>query len=159
MMDESRPPFPPFTIDTAAMKVRAAENAWNSQVPENIALAYSIDSQWRNRSEFVNGRAEIIAFLQRKWANELQYRLIKELWAFHENRIAVRFAYEWQNASGQWMRSFGNENWEFNENGLMQRRIASINDIGISEEDRLFHWEWKTPRPDNYPNLSILNLI
>jgi nuclear transport factor 2 (NTF2) superfamily protein len=159
MIDEPRPPFPPFTVDTAAMKVRAAENAWNLQVPENIALAYSIDSQWRNRSEFVNGRAEIIAFLQRKWANEQQYRLIKELWAFHENRIAVRFAYEWQNTSGQWLRSFGNENWEFNENGLMQRRIASINDIGISEEDRLFHWECKTPRPDNHPNLSELNLI
>jgi nuclear transport factor 2 (NTF2) superfamily protein len=141
------------------MKVRAAENAWNLQVPENIALAYSIDSQWRNRSEFVNGRAEIIAFLKRKWASEQQYRLIKELWAFHENRIAVRFAYEWQNASGQWLRSFGNENWEFNAQGLMQRRIASINDIPISEEDRLFHWEWKTARPDNLPNLSELNLI
>jgi nuclear transport factor 2 (NTF2) superfamily protein len=139
--------------------VRAAENAWNLQVPENIALAYSIDSQWRNRSEFVNGRAEIIAFLKRKWASEQQYRLIKELWAFHENRIAVRFAYEWQNASGQWLRSFGNENWEFNAQGLMQRRIASINDIPISEEDRLFHWEWKTARPDNLPNLSELNLI
>jgi nuclear transport factor 2 (NTF2) superfamily protein len=129
------------------------------QVPENIALAYSIDSQWRNRSEFVNGRAEIIAFLKRKWASEQQYRLIKELWAFHESRIAVRFAYEWQNASGQWLRSFGNENWEFNAQGLMQRRIASINDIPISEEDRLFHWEWKTARPDNLPNLSELNLI
>jgi nuclear transport factor 2 (NTF2) superfamily protein len=139
--------------------VRAAENAWNLQVPENIALAYSIDSQWRNRSEFVNGRAEIIAFLKRKWASEQQYRLIKELWAFHENRIAVRFAYEWQNASGQWLRSFGNENWEFNAQGLMQLRIASINDIPISEEDRLFHWEWKTARPDNLPNLSELNLI
>lgn len=159
MIDESRPPFPPFTAQTAEMKVRAAENAWNLQVPENIALAYSIDSQWRNRSEFVNGRAEIIAFLKRKWASEQQYRLIKELWAFHENRIAVRFAYEWQNASGQWMRSFGNENWEFNAQGLMQRRIASINDIPISEEDRLFHWEWKTARPDNLPNLSELNLI
>ena len=159
MIDESRPPFPPFTDETAAIKVRAAENAWNLQVPENIALAYSIDSQWRNRSVFVNGRAEIIAFLNCKWANELQYRLIKELWAFHENRIAVRFAYEWQNASGKWLRSFGNENWEFNEKGLMQRRIASINDIAISEEDRLFHWEWKTPRPDNHPDLSALNLI
>jgi nuclear transport factor 2 (NTF2) superfamily protein len=159
MIDESRPPFPPFTVETAAMKVRAAENAWNLQVPENIALAYSIDSQWRNRSEFVHGRAEIIAFLKRKWASEQQYRLIKELWAFHENRIAVRFVYEWQNASGQWLRSFGNENWEFNEKGLMQRRIASINDIVISEKDRLFHWEWKTPRPDNHPNLSELNLI
>ncbi|MCX7077162.1 MAG: nuclear transport factor 2 family protein [Methylococcales bacterium] len=159
MIDESRPPFPPFTAQTAEMKVRAAENAWNLQVPENIALAYSIDSQWRNRSEFVNGRAEIIAFLKRKWASEQQYRLIKELWAFHENRIAVRFAYEWQNASGQWLRSFGNENWEFNAQGLMQRRIASINDIPISEEDRLFHWEWKTARPDNLPNLSELNLI
>ena len=159
MFDESRPPFPPFTAETAEMKVRAAENAWNLQVPENIALAYSIDSQWRNRSEFVNGRAEIIAFLKRKWASEQQYRLIKELWAFHESRIAVRFAYEWQNASGQWLRSFGNENWEFNTQGLMQRRIASINDIAISEKDRLFHWEWKTPRPDNHPNLSELNLI
>ena len=159
MIDESRPPFPPFTAQTAEMKVRAAENAWNLQVPENIALAYSIDSQWRNRSEFVNGRAEIIAFLKRKWASEQQYRLIKELWAFHENRIAVRFAYEWQIASGQWLRSFGNENWEFNAQGLMQRRIASINDIPISEEDRLFHWEWKTARPDNLPNLSELNLI
>lgn len=159
MTDDFRPPFPPFTIETAAMKVRAAENAWNLQVPENIALAYSVDSQWRNRSEFVTGRAEIVAFLQRKWASEQQYRLIKELWAFHENRIAVRFAYEWQNASGQWLRSFGNENWEFNEKGLMQRRIASINDIFISEEDRLFHWEWKTPRPDHHPALSELNLI
>jgi nuclear transport factor 2 (NTF2) superfamily protein len=159
MFDESRPPFPPFTAETAEMKVRAAENAWNLQVPENIALAYSIDSQWRNRSEFVNGRAEIIAFLKRKWASEQQYRLIKELWAFHESRIAVRFAYEWQNASGQWLRSFGNENWEFNTQGLMQRRIASINDIAISEKDRLFHWEWKTSRPDNHPNLSELNLI
>ena len=159
MIDESRPPFPPFRAQTAELKVRAAENAWNLQVPENIALAYSIDSQWRNRSEFVNGRAEIIAFLKRKWASEQQYRLIKELWAFHENRIAVRFAYEWQNASGQWLRSFGNENWEFNAQGLMQRRIASINDIPISEEDRLFHWEWKTARPDNLPNLSELNLI
>jgi nuclear transport factor 2 (NTF2) superfamily protein len=159
MIDESRPPFPPFTAQTAEMKVRAAENAWNLQVPENIALAYSIDSQWRNRSEFVNGHAEIIAFLKRKWASEQQYRLIKELWAFHESRIAVRFAYEWQNASGQWLRSFGNENWEFNAQGLMQRRIASINDIPISEEDRLFHWEWKTARPDNLPNLSELNLI
>lgn len=159
MIDESRAPFPPFTAETAVMKVRAAENAWNLQVPEKIALAYSIDSQWRNRSEFVNGRAEITAFLKRKWASEQQYRLIKELWAYHENRIAVRFAYEWQNASGQWLRSFGNENWEFNEKGLMQRRIASINDIAISEEDRLFHWEWKTPRPDNHPDLSALNLI
>ena len=159
MIDESRAPFPPFTAETAAMKVRAAENAWNLQVPEKIALAYSINSQWRNRSEFVNGRAEITAFLKRKWASEQQYRLIKELWAYHENRIAVRFAYEWQNASGQWLRSFGNENWEFNEKGLMQRRIASINDIAISEEDRLFHWEWKTPRPDNHPDLSALNLI
>lgn len=159
MIDESRAPFPPFTAETAVMKVRAAENAWNLQVPEKIALAYSINSQWRNRSEFVNGRAEITAFLKRKWASEQQYRLIKELWAYHENRIAVRFAYEWQNASGQWLRSFGNENWEFNEKGLMQRRIASINDIAISEEDRLFHWEWKTPRPDNHPDLSALNLI
>lgn len=159
MTDQSRPPFPPFSFETAEMKVRAAENAWNLQVPENIALAYSMDSQWRNRSEFVNGRAEIIAFLQRKWESEQQYRLIKELWAFHENRIAVRFAYEWQNASGQWLRSFGNENWEFNAQGLMQRRIASINDVAISEHERLFHWAWKTPRPENHPNLSELNLM
>ena len=158
MTDESRPPFPPFTAETAAQKVRAAENAWNLQVPEKIALAYSADSQWRNRNEFFKGREAITEFLQRKWAKELEYRLIKELWAFHENRIAVRFAYEWHDANGQWFRSYGNENWEFNAQGLMQKRHASINDLAISENERLFHWEFKTVRPDDYASLSALNL-
>ena len=158
MTDESRPPFPPFTAETAAQKVRAAENAWNLQVPEKIALAYSADSVWRNRAEFLQGREQITAFLQRKWANELEYRLIKELWAFHENRIAVRFAYEWHDRAGQWFRSYGNENWEFNAQGLMQRRIASINDLAIAENERLFHWEFKTARPEDYASLSELNL-
>jgi uncharacterized protein len=158
MTDESRPPFPPFTAETAAQKVRAAENAWNLQVPEKIALAYSPESQWRNRNEFLQGREAITAFLQRKWEKELQYRLIKELWAFHENRIAVRFAYEWHDASGQWFRSYGNENWEFNSQGLMQKRHASINDLAIAENERLFHWEFKTMRPDDYASLSNLNL-
>ncbi len=158
MTDESRPPFPPFTAETAAQKVRAAENAWNQQIPEKIALAYSADSVWRNRAEFLQGREQITAFLQRKWANELEYRLIKELWAFHENRIAVRFAYEWHDANGQWFRSYGNENWEFNSQGLMQRRIASINDLVISGDERLFHWEFKTARPEDYASLSDLNL-
>lgn len=158
MTDESRPPFPPFTAETAAQKVRAAENAWNLQVPEKIALAYSVDSMWRNRAEFLQGREQITAFLQRKWEAELEYRLIKELWTFHDNRIAVRFAYEWHNVEGQWFRSYGNENWEFNAQGLMQRRIASINDLAISESERLFHWEFKTIRPDDYANLSNLHL-
>lgn len=158
MTDESRPPFPPFNAETAAQKVRAAENAWNLQVPEKIALAYSADSVWRNRAEFLRGREQITEFLQRKWANELEYRLIKELWAFHENRIAVRFAYEWHDRAGQWFRSYGNENWEFNTQGLMQRRIASINDLAITENERLFHWEFKTARPDDYASLSELNL-
>jgi nuclear transport factor 2 (NTF2) superfamily protein len=158
MTDESRPPFPPFTAETAAQKVRAAENAWNLQVPEKIALAYSADSVWRNRTEFLQGREQITAFLQRKWANELEYRLIKEFWAFHENRIAVRFAYEWHDRTGQWFRSYGNENWEFNAQGLMLRRIASINDLAIAEDERLFHWEFKTARPDDYASLSELNL-
>ena len=156
--DKSRPPFPPFTAETAVQKVRAAENGWNLQVPENIALAYSADSVWRNRHEFLQGRDEITAFLQRKWAHEFDYRLIKELWAFHENRIAVRFAYEWHDVEGQWFRSYGNENWEFNDLGLMQKRHASINDLAISERGRLFHWKFKTPRPDDYPSLSDLNL-
>lgn len=158
MTDEARPPFPPFTAETAAQKVRAAENAWNLQVPEKIALAYSAESQWRNRNEFFQGREAITAFLQRKWQKEQQYRLIKELWAFHENRIAVRFAYEWHDASGQWFRSYGNENWEFNAQGLMQKRHASINDLAITENERLFHWEFKTVRPDDYASLSDLNL-
>ena len=156
--EESRPPFPPFTAETAAQKVRAAENAWNLQVPEKIALAYSADSVWRNRAEFLQGRDEITAFLHRKWAREWDYRLIKELWAFHGNRIAVRFAYEWRDANRQWFRSFGNENWEFNAQGLMQKRHASINDLAILENERLFHWEFKTPRPDDYASLSDLNL-
>ncbi len=158
MTDESRPPFPPFTAETATQKVRAAENGWNLQVPEKIAMAYSADSVWRNRVEFLQGRDEITAFLQRKWAHELEYRLIKELWAFHENRIAVRFAYEWHDKNGQWFRSFGNENWEFNAQGLMQKRMASINDLAISENERLFDWEFKTIRPDDYASLSKLKL-
>ena len=158
MTDESRPPFPPFTAETAAQKVRAAENGWNLQVPEKIALAYSVDSVWRNRAEFLQGRDEITAFLQRKWSHELDYRLIKELWAFHENRIAVRFAYEWHDINGQWFRSYGNENWEFNNQGLMQRRVASINDVAILERERQFHWKSKTQRPDDYLSLSELNL-
>ena len=156
--EEARPPFPPFNAETAVQKVRAAENGWNLQVPENIALAYSVDSEWRNRAEFLQGRAEITAFVQRKWAHEFDYRLIKELWAFHENRIAVRFAYEWHDVDGQWFRSYGNENWEFNAQGLMQKRHASINDLAITERERLFHWKFKTPRPDDYLSLSDLNL-
>ena len=158
IQEEARPPFPPFTAETAAQKVRAAENAWNLQDPEKIALAYSVDSVWQNRAEFLQGRDEITAFLERKWARELDYRLIKELWAFHENRIAVRFAYEWHDTNGQWFRSYGNENWEFNAQGLMQRRLASINDLAITERERLFHWKFKTPRPDDYLNLSALDL-
>lgn len=158
MTDESRPPFPPFNAETAVQKVRAAENAWNLQVPEKIALAYSANSKWRNRNEFFEGREAITTFLQCKWEKELEYRLIKELWAFHENRIAVRFAYEWHDANGQWFRSYGNENWEFNAQGLMQKRHASINDLAITENERLFHWEFKTVRPDDYASLSDLNL-
>ena len=157
MTDESRPPFPPFTAETAAQKVRAAENAWNQQIPEKIALAYSADSVWRNRAEFLQGREQITAFLQRKWANELEYRLIKELWAFHENRIAVRFAYEWHDANGQWFRSYGNENWEFNDDGLMRLRFACINDLPIKESDRKYHWPLGR-RPDDHPGLSDLGL-
>ena len=152
-----RPPLPPFTQDTAELKTRAAENAWNSQDPAAISLAYTPDSQWRNRSEFITGRADIIAFLTRKWARELEYRLIKEVWAFQENRIAVRFAYEWHDAHGQWFRSYGNENWAFDEAGLMCRRLASINDLPISAKDRLFHWP-SGPRPEGHPGLSALGL-
>jgi uncharacterized protein len=157
MTDTNRPPLPPFTQDTAAQKVRAAENAWNGRDPEKIALAYTADSRWRNRAEFLSGREQIIQFLQRKWATELDYRLIKELWTYHDARIAVRFAYEWHDISGQWFRSYGNENWEFNEHGLMQRRIASINDLAIDEPERQFHWSLG-PRPDDYPGLSELGL-
>jgi hypothetical protein len=153
----SRPPLPPFTAETAAQKVRLAEDAWNSRVPERVAQAYSIDSRWRNRAEFVVGRDRIEAFLQRKWSRELDYRLIKELWAFRENRIAVRFAYEWRDDSGNWFRSYGNENWEFDEQGLMRLRIASINDVPISAADRKFHWPLGR-RPDDHPALSDLEL-
>lgn len=155
--ESPRPPFPPFDARTAAQKVRMAEDAWNTRNPERVALAYTPDSIWRNRSEFLSGREAITRFLTRKWDKELDYRLIKELWAFHGNRIAVRFAYEWRDASGHWFRSYGNENWEFDENGFMQRRIASINDLPIKETDRLFHWE-PGRRPDDHPGLSDLGL-
>ena len=153
----SRPPLPPFTAETAAQKVRMAENAWNSRQPEAVSLAYTEDSRWRNRAEFLQGRAQIVIFLQRKWARELDYRLIKELWAFHENRIAVRFQYEWHDAGGQWHRSYGNEQWEFDENGLMRRREASINDVPIAAEERRFHWP-AGPRPQEHPGLSELGM-
>jgi len=148
---------PPFTRETAVLKVRFAENGWNSRNPQKVALAYTIDSRWRNRSEFINGRTEIIAFLTRKWAKELEYRLIKELWAFQESRIAVRFAYESHNESGQWYRSYGNENWEFDATGLMKRRHASINDLAIKDSERLFRWPLG-PRPEDHPGLSDLDL-
>jgi hypothetical protein len=150
-----RLPLPPFTRETAIQKVRMAEDAWNSRDPEKLALAYTVDSRWRNRSEFVNGRQEIVAFLRRKWAKELDYRLIKELWAFAANRIAVRFAYEWHDDSGSWFRSYGNENWEFDENGLMRVRFASINDLPIKETERKYHWVLGR-RPDDHPGLSGL---
>ena len=154
---ELRPPRPPFTESSAAMKVRLAEDAWNSRNPEAVALAYTIDSSWRNRAEFLRGRDQIVRFLERKWASEFEYRLIKELWAFASNRIAVRFAYEWHDAEGQWYRSYGNENWEFDESGLMRRRIASINDLPISARDRIYEWPLGR-RPDDHPNLSELGL-
>ena len=152
-----RPPLPPFTRETAIQKVRLAEDAWNLRDPEKVALAYTVDSRWRNRSEFVNGRMEIVAFLKRKWAQELDYRLIKELWAFEGNRIAVRFAYEAHDDSGNWFRSYGNENWEFDENGLMRKRFASINDLPIKETERKYHWQLGR-RPDDHPGLSDLGL-
>jgi uncharacterized protein len=153
----SRPPLPPFTAETAAQKARMAEDAWNSRDPEKVALAYTPDSQWRNRAEFITGRDQIVAFLRRKWARELDYRLIKEVWAWTGNRIAVRFAYEWHDDSGQWFRSYGNENWEFDEAGLMRLRIASINDRPIAENDRQFHWPLGR-RPDDHAGLSDLGL-
>jgi nuclear transport factor 2 (NTF2) superfamily protein len=156
-MTETRPPLPPFTAETAAKKARAAEDAWNSRDPARVSLAYTHDSQWRNRAEFFSGREAIIAFLQRKWTRELDYRLIKEVWAFHENRIAVRFAYEWHDDSNSWFRSYGNENWEFDDNGLMRRRIASINDVPIREGGRKFHWPLGR-RPDDHQGLSELGL-
>jgi len=151
----TRPPLPPFTRETAIQKVRLAEDGWNTRDAEKVALAYSLDSRWRNRSEFVNGRQDIIAFLARKWVKELDYRLIKELWAFTDNRIAVRFAYEWHDDSGNWFRSYGNENWEFDESGLMRTRFASINDAPIAESDRRYHWALGR-RPDDHPSLSAL---
>ena len=149
----SRPPLPPFTGETAVQKVRLAEDAWNSRDPERVSQGYTVDSRWRNRAEFVAGRAEIVAFLTRKWRRELDYRLIKELWAFTGNRIAVRFAYEWHDDSGHWYRSFGNENWEFADDGLMRVRLASINDLPIAESDRKYHWPLGR-RPDGPPELS-----
>ena len=153
----SRPPFPPFNADTAIQKVRLAEDAWNGQDPEKVAQAYTPDSQWRNRSEFIRGQEEIVTFLVRKWEREQEYRLIKELWAFQDDRIAVRFAYEWRDQSGQWFRSHGNENWAFDEEGLMRYRVASINDQPIAATDRLFHWA-AGRRPDSHPGLSALGL-
>ena len=153
----TRPPVPPFAEETAAQKVRAAEDGWNSRDPAMVALAYTEDSRWRNRAEFLSGRDEIVGFLTRKWEREREYRLIKELWTFGGNRIAVRFAYEWHDAEGQWYRSYGNENWEFAPDGLMQRRIASINDLPIAEGERKFHWP-QGRRPDDHPGLSDLGL-
>jgi len=157
MTDAPRPPLPPFTAETAAQKARGAEDAWNSRDPERVSLAYSSDSVWRNRAEFFQGRPAIVAFLTRKWAKELDYRLTKELWTFGDNRIAVRFAYEWHDDSGNWFRSYGNENWEFNEHGLMRRRLASINDLPIAASDRKFHWPLG-PRPKDHPGLTELGL-
>lgn len=156
-MPEQRPPFPPFTQETAIAKVRSAEDGWNSRDPEKVALAYTPGSRWRNRAEFVAGRGEIVAFLTRKWNRESEYRLIKELWAFDGNRIAVRFAYEFHDDSGQWYRSYGNENWEFDGNGLMSTRHASINDLPIAETERKYHWPLGR-RPDDHPGLSDLGL-
>jgi len=150
-----RPPLPPFTRETATLKVRLAEDAWNTRDPEKVSSAYTADSRWRNRSEFIVGRPEIVAFLKRKWATELEYRLIKELWAFEGNRIAVRFAYEWHDDSGKWFRSYGNENWEFDDEGLMRRRLASINDLSIQEPERRYRWPLGR-RPEDHPGLSDL---
>jgi nuclear transport factor 2 (NTF2) superfamily protein len=152
-----RPPLPPFSRETATQKVRLAEDAWNSRDPEKVALAYTVDSRWRNRAEFVNGREDIVAFLRRKWIKELDYRLIKELWAVEGSRIAVRFAYEWHDDSANWFRSYGNENWEFDDNGLMRFRFASINDLPIKETERKYHWGLGR-RPDDYPSLSECGL-
>jgi uncharacterized protein len=153
-----KPPLPPFSRETAEAKVRMAEDAWNSRDPERVSLAYTTDSRWRNRSEFLSGRDEIVEFLHRKWSQELSYRLIKELWAFTDNRIAVRFAYEWHNGSREWFRAYGNEQWEFDEQGLMRRRHASINDLPITVDHRKFQWEAPGPRPADHPGLSELGL-
>jgi uncharacterized protein len=152
-----RPPLPPFTAETAAMKARMAEDAWNSRDPERVSLAYTADTRWRNRDEFLSGREQVVAFLRRKWQRELDYRLVKQVWAFREDRIAVRFAYEWHDDRGDWFRSYGNENWQFDVHGLMSRRIASINDLAIEEGQRLFHWP-PGPRPADHPSLEDLNL-
>jgi uncharacterized protein len=153
--DAPRPPLPPFTRETAIVKIRLAEDAWNSRDPQRVALAYTPNSAWRNRSEFLAGRDQIVAFLTRKWARELEYRLAKELWACQGHRIAVRFAYEWHDSSGQWFRSYGNENWEFNDHGLMAQRLASINDLAIVATDRAFLWP-SGQRPDDHPGLTQL---
>jgi len=155
--EQPRPPFPPFNFETAAQKVRMAEDGWNTRDPQRVALAYTPDSLWRNRTEFFSGREAIQQFLTRKWARELGYRLIKELWTYQGNRIAVRFAYEWHDDSGSWFRSYGNENWEFNERGFMKRRIASINDLPIAATERKYHWPLGR-RPDDHPGLSDLGL-
>ncbi len=157
-MIEARPPLPPFTRETAIAKVRRAEDAWNGRAPDRVALAYTADSRWRNRSDFLIGRAEIIAFLTAKWQRERDYRLIKELWAFADNRIAVRFVYEWHDAVGRWWRSHGNENWLFDADGLMAERHASINDVAIAAAERLFHWDSAAPRPADHPGLTELGL-
>ena len=154
---EARPPLPPFTAETAAQKVRMAEDAWNSRDPDRVVLVYTDDTRWRNRAEFPVGREQVRRFLQRKWARELDYRLIKELWAYTDNRIAVRFAYEWHDDSGHWFRSYGNENWEFTPQGLMARRYASINDLPLRADERLFHWPLGR-RPDDHPGLTALGL-
>ncbi len=155
---ENRPPVPPFTRQTAIEKIRKAEDAWNTCDPARVALAYTIDSQWRNRSEFLKGRPAIVEFLTRKWQKESEYRLIKELWAFTDDRIAARFAYEWRDGAGAWYRAYGNENWLFSENGLMRQRHASINDVPIREEERKFLWDRPAPRPVDHPGLSDLGL-
>ncbi|MFM9835687.1 MAG: DUF1348 family protein [Methylophilaceae bacterium] len=154
---ESKPPFPPFTRETAIQKVRMAEDGWNSRDPQRVSMVYTVDSQWRNRAEFPKGRVQIVEFLTRKWAKELDYRLIKELWAFDANRIAVRFAYEWHDDAGNWFRSYGNENWQFTPQGLMELRYASINDLPIKESERKFHWPLGR-RPDDHESLSELGL-
>ena len=157
-MTESRPPFPPFALETAIQKVRMAEDSWNTCNPEKVSLGYALDSRWRNRSEFMIGRSAIVAFLHRKWVRELDYRLIKELWAFTGDRIAVRFAYEWHDDSGNWFRSYGNENWLYDSAGLMEERHASINDLPIKESDRKFRWDRGGPRPADHPSLTDLRL-
>jgi len=158
MTDTPRPPLPPFDAEAAAIKARRAEDAWNMRDPNRVALAYTLDSQWRNRAEFLSGRDAIREFLHRKWARELDYRLIKEVWAFHGNRIAVRFAYEWHDDSQNWFRSHGNEQWEFDERGLMRRREASINDVPIAAAERRLLWEPWGPRPEDHPGLTALGL-